>query len=86
VLRKLYPHHSVVLTTDYQMNLMAYPGVLVEPLKDVPLITSTFFLNLPRNSSPKPGLLLDNVEFGAFKVSWTVSHPLLPESPISKQR
>jgi transitional endoplasmic reticulum ATPase len=67
------------------MNLMAYPGVSVEPLKDVPLIASTFFLSLPRNSSPKPGLLLDNVEFGAFKVSWNVSHPLPAESLISKQ-
>ena len=68
------------------MNLMAYPGVMVEPLKDVPLIASTFFMSLPRNSSPKPGRLLDNVEFGAFKVSWTVSHPLPAESPILKQR
>ncbi|KAF5387729.1 hypothetical protein D9615_000556 [Tricholomella constricta] len=69
-LRRLYPNHSVVLTTDYKLNILNHPGVLATPVEKTPLVTNTIFLPIARGMGAIPGLLVELVEFGAFKISW----------------
>jgi transitional endoplasmic reticulum ATPase len=71
-LRKLYPKHSLVMTNGYGFNILAFPAASVTPLENTPLITNLFFMPLSRNTGI-PGLLTDQVEFGAFKLNWNVS-------------
>ncbi|KAJ3518065.1 hypothetical protein NLJ89_g106 [Agrocybe chaxingu] len=68
-LRRLYPDHSLVMTQDYGINLLGFPAAQLTPLEKTPLITNLFFIPLSR-SVGIPGVLVDNVEFGAFKLVW----------------
>ncbi|KIY49385.1 P-loop containing nucleoside triphosphate hydrolase protein [Fistulina hepatica ATCC 64428] len=67
--RDLYPSHSVVMTQ--QFNLFGFPHVVVKPFRDVPLITNVQFASLARSVSPRPGRIVDRIEFGAFFVAWS---------------
>ncbi|KAF8917862.1 P-loop containing nucleoside triphosphate hydrolase protein [Mucidula mucida] len=69
-LRKLYPKHSIVMTSDYRLNVLQYPHVLKVPMNASPLIANLVFIPLARNMSPRPGLIVDAVELGAFHVAW----------------
>lgn len=69
-LRKVYPNHSLVLSTDYALNIFADPTVVAKPLDDIPLLTSTVFVPLSRMGSQLPGLLQDAVRFGGFSIAW----------------
>ncbi|TFY82536.1 hypothetical protein EWM64_g1471 [Hericium alpestre] len=71
VLQKLYPNHSLVMTRDSRMDLLAFPQVYVQPLSPSELVTNLIFVPLPRNSSPVPGALVNSVEFGGFRVAWS---------------
>lgn len=73
LLQKLYPNHSLVVTQDYRLNILSFPGVHAQPISPPELITNTVFASLPKRVSPVPGILLDSVEYGAFKVFWRVS-------------
>ena len=70
-LRKLYPGHSVVLTQGYGMNILGFPAASVTPFERTKLVTNFVFIPLAR-SLGIPGVLVDQVEYGAFDVSWNV--------------
>ncbi|KAI0304056.1 P-loop containing nucleoside triphosphate hydrolase protein [Russula brevipes] len=70
LLQKLYPNHSLVVTGDYRLNILSFPGVQAQPISPPELITNTFFASLPKSASPIPGILLESVEYGAFKAFW----------------
>ncbi|KAG6833925.1 hypothetical protein H0H87_007936 [Tephrocybe sp. NHM501043] len=69
-LRQLYPGHSVVVSTDYNLNILSHPGVIAIPMEKTPLITNTIFLPIARGAGAIPGFLIDLVQFGIFKVAW----------------
>ncbi|PPR04060.1 hypothetical protein CVT24_010635 [Panaeolus cyanescens] len=69
-LRRLYPNHSLVMTPGYGMNLFGTPGVTAQPIEKTPLITNLLFIPLAR-SSGIPGILVDQIQYGAFKVTWS---------------
>lgn len=71
-LRKLYPKHSLVSTTAYDLNILAFPGLTSTPIPDSPLITQVLFAPLARGLSELPGVLVDQVKFGAFEGVWQV--------------
>lgn len=73
VLRKLYPNHSVVPFMEGSVNLMSYPGALVQPTQPSELVTSTFFTPVARRAGQGEGILLDSLYFGAFNVAYDVS-------------
>lgn len=72
-LRKLYPNHSVVPFMEGSVNLMGYPGALVQPVQPSELVTSTFFAPVARRAGKGGGVLLDSLYFGAFSVAYDVS-------------
>lgn len=73
LLQKLYPSHSLVVTQDSRLNLLAFPDVSAQPISPSDFITNTFFASLPKSSGTIPGTLFDSVEYGAFKAFWKVS-------------
>lgn len=75
-LRRLYPNHSLVMTQGYGINLLGCPGIQVTPLEKTPLITNLLFVPLARSLGTVPGVLADQVIFGAFQLTWKVSHRL----------
>ncbi|KAL1700191.1 P-loop containing nucleoside triphosphate hydrolase protein [Schizophyllum commune] len=70
ILRKAYPNHSLVLSSDYSLNLTRYPHAVSVPIPDDPLITQLQYVPLARSAGPEPGVLVDKVEYGAFRVAW----------------
>lgn len=71
-LRRLYPGHSVVLSTDFNMNILNHPEVVTIPVEQTPLVTNTVFVPVARGIGTIPGILVDHVQFGVFKASWNV--------------
>ncbi|KAF9057961.1 P-loop containing nucleoside triphosphate hydrolase protein [Panaeolus papilionaceus] len=69
-LKRLYPNHTLIMTPGYGMNLLGTPGVTVEIIEKTPLITNLMFIPLPR-SAGVPGFLIDQIEYGAFKLTWS---------------
>ncbi|RPD66739.1 P-loop containing nucleoside triphosphate hydrolase protein [Lentinus tigrinus ALCF2SS1-7] len=69
-LRKLYPDHSIVLSFDYTVNIFGYPGALIQPLSPPDLISAVYFVPLARRLSQIPGVLVDSISFGSFRVAW----------------
>ncbi|PBL02323.1 P-loop containing nucleoside triphosphate hydrolase protein [Armillaria gallica] len=69
-LRKLYPKHSVVTTSDYRLNLLNFPGTYKIPMGSTPLVSELVFIPLAKNMSPIPGILAEQVEFGVFRLAW----------------
>jgi transitional endoplasmic reticulum ATPase len=64
------------MTMDYRLNLLNFPGALAVPLEDLPLVTNLVFIPLVRGLGPLPGILIDQVDFGAFKLTWDVSESM----------
>ncbi|OBZ77167.1 putative ATPase YjoB [Grifola frondosa] len=69
-LRNLYPKHSVVLSNDYNISLLSYPGAIIQPLFPSDLITNVYFIPLARHLSQIPGVLVDQIKFGSFRLAW----------------
>ncbi|KIJ20334.1 hypothetical protein PAXINDRAFT_166412 [Paxillus involutus ATCC 200175] len=70
-LRKLYPGHSLVISDDFRLNLLSFPGARVEPLSTSEVVTSTVFASIPRRVGGNvPGTLVDSIIFGTFKATW----------------
>ncbi|KAH9844113.1 P-loop containing nucleoside triphosphate hydrolase protein [Rhodofomes roseus] len=69
-LRKLYPTHTVVPYTEGAVNIMGFPGTLVQPMQPSELVTSVLFQPLSRRSGQRSGVLYDSVYFGAFRVAY----------------
>ena len=72
-LRSLYPNHSLVMTQGYGINLLGFPEVKVTPLEKTPSITNLLFVPVARSLGTVPGVLVDQVNFGAFQLTWKVS-------------
>ncbi|KAF5322526.1 hypothetical protein D9619_000647 [Psilocybe cf. subviscida] len=69
-LRSIYPNHSLVMTNGYNMSLMSFPAATFTPIEKSPLVTNIMFIPLARKLGTVPGILIDNIEFGAFSVTW----------------
>ncbi|KAF9464375.1 P-loop containing nucleoside triphosphate hydrolase protein [Collybia nuda] len=69
-LRRLYPKHSVVATSDYSLNILSFPGAQAIPVETTPLITNILFIPLARNLGSLPGVLVDQVQYGTFNLIW----------------
>ncbi|KAF4575048.1 hypothetical protein EYR36_006404 [Pleurotus pulmonarius] len=69
-LRKLYPDHSLVMTSDWRLQLLNFPGVSAEPIEAAPLVTEVVFIPLARRFGGPLGVVADSVEIGTFKVTW----------------
>ena len=69
-MRRLYPKHTLIMTQ--QFGVLGFPGITVEPLERTPLTTNLYFIPLSKRLVGVPGILLDQVEFGAFKARWNV--------------
>ncbi|KAI0034082.1 P-loop containing nucleoside triphosphate hydrolase protein [Vararia minispora EC-137] len=59
-----------MITSDYRLNVFQLPGIVIEPLHAPDLVLSTAFVPLPRSRFEVPGILIQSVDFGGFKVSW----------------
>ncbi|KAJ6628802.1 P-loop containing nucleoside triphosphate hydrolase protein [Mycena sp. CBHHK59/15] len=68
-LREIYPAHSLVMSNQ---PILDFPAVLSAPLPNAPLVTNTRFRALNRNGREVAGLLIDEIEFGAFQATWDV--------------
>ena len=60
------------MSADYQLNLLAFPGAYAVPLETTPLITNVVFRPLARRLGSTPGVLVDQVHFGSFRLAWDV--------------
>jgi hypothetical protein len=63
----------VVVTSPYNVGILGFPDLLAEPISADEVITETFFIPLAKRSAPIPGIVLDQVLFGAFRLAWDVS-------------
>jgi transitional endoplasmic reticulum ATPase len=61
------------MSADYGLNLTSFPGASTLPLSPSELVTNVLFVPIARRLGSVPGILLDNVVFGGFKVAWNVS-------------
>ncbi|KAJ7498746.1 P-loop containing nucleoside triphosphate hydrolase protein [Mycena latifolia] len=66
-LHKIYPDHSQVMT--YQ-NVLNFPALLSSPLPNAPLVTRVDVGGLVRSGGKVNGVLIANIEFGAFQAAW----------------
>ncbi|KAG6879196.1 hypothetical protein C0992_004435 [Termitomyces sp. T32_za158] len=69
-LRRLYPGHSVVISTEFNMNILNHPEVVTTPVEQTPLVTTTVFVPIARGIGTMSGVLIDHIQFGVFKASW----------------
>ncbi|EMD40855.1 hypothetical protein CERSUDRAFT_111434 [Gelatoporia subvermispora B] len=69
-LRKLYPGKTVVLSTDYNTNILGFPGAIIQPTSQTDLVTSIVFVPLSRRLGQVAGILSDQIKFGCFRVAW----------------
>ncbi|ESK96282.1 atp-dependent zn protease [Moniliophthora roreri MCA 2997] len=77
LLRKEYPELSLVASDDLNLNLLNFPAAQATPLEITPLVTNLRFISLGNRTSPVPGMLLDGVLAGSFKVVWQTLEFLL---------
>jgi transitional endoplasmic reticulum ATPase len=61
----VYPNHSLVVADN--VNILGLPLVAIDPLFPDQRVTSHLFASLPRRAAV-PGLVLESVRFGAFRV------------------
>ena len=73
-LRRIYPKHSLVMTRDLQLNILRFPGVKVSPLEKTPMVSNLVFVPLARSLGGLPGILVDQIQFGAYQLSFNVSY------------
>jgi F420-0:gamma-glutamyl ligase-like protein len=67
------------MTADYGLDLTNFPGAYALPLSSSELVTNVFFIPIARRLGSIPGVILDNIIFGGFKVAWDVrSFVVLP--------
>lgn len=75
-LRKMYPGKSVLLSTDWNTNILGFPGAVIQPTSESDLITSVVFVPFARRLGQLPGVLMDQIKFGSFHVAWDVRIPM----------
>lgn len=62
------------MTRDWKLNILQFPGVNVSPLEKTPMVSNLVFVPLARNLGGLPGVLVDQIQFGAFQLSFNVSY------------
>ena len=62
----------MVPVTDYSNSILSFPGALVQPLAPSELISSVYFVPVARRLSKIPGVLVNQIFFGSFRVAWDV--------------
>lgn len=67
-LRSKYPGHSLVVTDDWQVNILNLEGVVWKPLDGVELQSHVTFIAPPRRNIP--GQIVRSIRFGGFDVEW----------------
>ena len=70
-LRKLYPGHSVVASQTGVASVLGYPAAYVQSLRPDLIISQNIFVPFARRMGT-PGVLVEDVSYGCFQVSWEV--------------
>lgn len=60
------------MTQDFRGSLLSFPASVVQPLSPKELVTNATFIPLARKG-PIPGVIMDSVWYGAFRMAWRVS-------------
>ncbi|KAJ1309035.1 hypothetical protein OPQ81_004716 [Rhizoctonia solani] len=68
MLREKYPDHSLVVTADWQINILNLEGVAWKPLDGVELQSQVMFIAPSRRG--QPGQVARSIRFGGFDVQW----------------
>ncbi|KIK04665.1 hypothetical protein K443DRAFT_675683 [Laccaria amethystina LaAM-08-1] len=58
------------MTRDGKLNILRFPGVNVSPLEKTPMVSNLVFVPLARSLGGLPGILVDQIQFGAFELSF----------------
>ncbi|KAH9948337.1 P-loop containing nucleoside triphosphate hydrolase protein [Amylocystis lapponica] len=58
------------MSTDYNIDILAFPGAAKEPLAPSELLSTLAFIPYPRKSGSIPGVLVDDIKFGSFRLTW----------------
>jgi transitional endoplasmic reticulum ATPase len=61
------------MTVDYRLNILNLPGAQVFPLDESELVTNLWFVPLTRRLKELPGVLVDSIELGSFRLIFDVS-------------
>jgi transitional endoplasmic reticulum ATPase len=61
------------MTMDFRLNILNLPGVQVFPLDESELVTNLWFIPLARRLEALPGVLVDSIELGSFRLIFDVS-------------
>ncbi|KAF8605324.1 P-loop containing nucleoside triphosphate hydrolase protein [Ceratobasidium sp. AG-I] len=67
-LRTKYPSHSLVVTSDWQINILNLEGVAWKPRDEVELQSKVMFI--PPRRRGVPGQIVRSIRFGAFDLEW----------------
>ncbi|KAG8716241.1 hypothetical protein FRC11_006635 [Ceratobasidium sp. 423] len=68
MLREKYPDHSLIVTADWQVNILNLDGVSWKPLDGVELQSQVTFIAPSRRD--RPGQVARTIRFGGFDVWW----------------
>jgi transitional endoplasmic reticulum ATPase len=68
MLRSKYPNHSIVVSDDWQINILNLEGVTWKPLDGVELQSHVAFVAPARRN--QSGRLTRSIRFGGFDVKW----------------
>jgi hypothetical protein len=60
------------MSDDMRLDILSVPGVYAVPVNESQLVTNLIFVPLARKLGGLPGVMVDKVEFGAFRVAWNV--------------
>ncbi|GBE80036.1 hypothetical protein SCP_0212380 [Sparassis crispa] len=69
-LQKLYPEHSIVLSTDRGIDILSFPSAAFLPMSPTETVSSVYFVPFARRLGQIPGILVNMIRFAAFHVSW----------------
>ncbi|KAG9104194.1 hypothetical protein FRC06_004619 [Ceratobasidium sp. 370] len=67
-LRSRYPDHSLVVTDDWQVNILNMEGIMWKPMDEVELQSHVRFI--PPRRRNLPGQIVRSIRFGGFNVEW----------------
>ncbi|KAG9105538.1 hypothetical protein FRC07_009204 [Ceratobasidium sp. 392] len=67
-LRSRYPDHSLVVTDDWQVNILNLEGVIWKTISEVELQSHVQFI--PPRRRDLPGQIVRSIRFGGFNLEW----------------
>ncbi|KDQ20601.1 hypothetical protein BOTBODRAFT_26605 [Botryobasidium botryosum FD-172 SS1] len=75
-LQRMYPHHSLIVTSDYGLQILGLPGAQYAPIPGETRLSHTVF-SPPARRVDGYGALAEDIKFGAFYVEWQSQHFIL---------